>query len=252
MKAPAVIMVPKTVGLLMMVPVLESSVSSTCCAENHPTAVPAPRPATYMASVRIPGTVEPASVTSASSEIRIGKRHKVATFTRRGFEPRRTMISSANAGGRKEPRLLIRRHIPSSEPKRPSSLQRPRGSSVQPCDCTLVIRQGGEQFRNRLARRGMTPIRRDLGKRHEHERPVLQTRMRNFRRSRFDPGMIVDQIDIERSWRVLLVPFAAETILDPMQERHKFPWRKFRLDARDRVDKRRIGRIRPCLCDVIR
>src|SRR6185437_14514312 len=113
MKAPAVIIVPNTVGLLMMVPVLESSVSSTCCAENQPTAAPAPRPATYIASVRIPGAADPPSVTSASNEIRIGKRHKVPTFTRRGLDPRRTMISSAKAGGRKEPKPLIGRHIPS-------------------------------------------------------------------------------------------------------------------------------------------
>src|SRR5579862_2527321 len=110
MKAPAVSIVPSAVGLLMMVPVLESNVSSTCCAENQPTAAPAPRPATYMASARIPGTPEPPSVTSASSEIRIGNRHNLVTLTRRGLDPRRTMINSAKAGGRKEPRLLMRCH----------------------------------------------------------------------------------------------------------------------------------------------
>jgi len=56
----------------------------------------------------------------------------------------------------------------------------------------------------------------DLGKRHQYERPIRQSRVRNFRRTRLNARIVVDQIDVERARRILSFTFAPETFLEPM------------------------------------
>lgn len=98
----------------------------------------------------------------------------------------------------------------------------------------------------------MAPIGRNVRKRNKDKSAVTQARMRQNRRATLDAAIIVDQIEIKRARRVPLRTLTPETFLRRMQKRHEFRGRKFRVDARNGIYKRRIRGIGPCFGDVIR
>ena len=56
----------------------------------------------------------------------------------------------------------------------------------------------------------MAPVRCNVGQGNQHEGALRHPRMRQNRRSDFDLGVVVDQIEIERTRRVLRVARAPE------------------------------------------
>lgn len=86
------------------------------------------------------------------------------------------------------------------------------------------------------AGQGVTPIRRDIGKRHQDERTLGEARMRQQGPALFHPAIIVQQIDIQCTWCVGSRSEAPELRFECMQ-RGQQGWRiKTGFDQRHRID----------------
>jgi hypothetical protein len=112
----------------------------------------------------------------------------------------------------------------------------------------------GPKIRDQLGdcptRDRMTPAGRDLAQRNQHEGAGSHTRMRQFRIAAFDTSVVIDDIEIERTRRIARTGHPSELGFNILQDTKQPGRRQRRAHARDRVDERWIGWIRPRLAHV--
>lgn len=92
----------------------------------------------------------------------------------------------------------------------------------------------------------MPPFGCDISQRVKHKVALSHSRMWQFRRAAFDTAMIIDNVEVQWARCIGNGAAAAELQLNLVQDAEKRLWVQGGADRRNRIDKRRLGRIWPC------
>src|SRR5215813_10081060 len=91
----------------------------------------------------------------------------------------------------------------------------------------------------------MAPVGGDFGEWYEHESTLVEPRVRQGKRSGIDHlTLIVEEIEIEHTRRVLFAAHPAKLFLDHLQHFEQVPRGETGYQRRDRIDEQRLVRAR--------
>ncbi|HEY2446216.1 MAG TPA: hypothetical protein VGI20_10805 [Rhizomicrobium sp.] len=85
----------------------------------------------------------------------------------------------------------------------------------------------------------------DVREWNKNEPTLLKARMRQYRRTRLNSTFVIQKIEIEGAWSILLRLDAAMSHFNLTHCGKQARWWQLRRYARDGIHERRIGRIRP-------
>jgi len=91
----------------------------------------------------------------------------------------------------------------------------------------------------------MPPVWRDFGQRDQHEGAVLHTWMGQPRGAGLNPPIIIQDIQIERTWGVACAGQAAAGLFNAVKLHKQGFWRKTGANPCDGIDERRIRWVWP-------
>jgi hypothetical protein len=135
---------------------------------------------------------------------------------------------------------------PSTRPAGPAEIAAPPGQDNR-CGAK-ILRSGaqpGQQLLDGPTRPRAPEARRDVRERDQHKIPHLQTRMGQCRGALLGMVPIGEEVEIERPRRIFPFPPPSERGFNRMKSLQELGWRGRCPQSRDRIDERRIRRLRP-------